>query len=241
MILITVCARKGSQGLPGKNERPFMSGGSPLARAMDFSFRLQRELDHHSGEMVEVVLSTDIQIPEADVPTFWFRERPEELRGPLVHKWHVLRDMVSWYEEHSLQEVDCVLDLDVTRPIRYVDDCVDLMGLFQEWRPDVAMTVARAKKHPAFDLWEGETADPYLRLYDSDGGWAGARQELSPVWQWGGEWVIDADYLKECHPGAVFSGKVLGHEVTRETSFDVDDELDWVVLEAVGRYLEGRE
>lgn len=241
MILISVCARKGSKGLPGKNEKPFMNGPSPLARAMDFAFAVQRELDHHRGEWAEVICSTDIELPEVPgSPHFHWRHRPPELAGDRVHKWMVLRDLVAWYEESTGQEADCVLDLDVTRPIRYVDDVVDLVSLFLKEQPDLAMTICPAKKHPAFDLWEVDRLGS-LRLCRT-GGWMAARQELSPVYQWGGEWVIDTLYLRDTGPGKVFTeGKIVGWDVDRATSFDVDDELDWTILEAVGFHVEGRQ
>lgn len=234
MVLATVCARKGSEGVRGKNVRPIAGGDSLLARTMQFASALVR------AEIVgSVVVSTDIEIPEPDFG-FWLRKRPEPLRGGDVSKWLVLRDAIEWFEEGGTNPpVSAVLDLDVTRPIRLVPDCEALLDLFRRKHPALALTVSESSKSPYFDLWE-PTFPRYPEAHPNEAGpltlskgdyWAPSRQSVPTAYVWAGEWVIDRDYLFETDPSQVFGGTALGYIVPRAFSYDVDDELDWTILE----------
>lgn len=114
--LCTICARYGSKRLPGKNVRDWF--GVPLIRhtvkqAFEYGF------DH-------IVVSSDHQsiLNAANVPKENRHFRPEYLATDLAEKIAVLQNIAKNYN------VDIIIDLAVTSPLRTVDDIKKAMELF---------------------------------------------------------------------------------------------------------------
>ncbi len=125
-ILITICARGGSKGIPGKNIR--MVGGRPL---LAYSADIAKKFASEWG--ADVVLSTDSEeirtIGKAE-GIFAEYERPEHLANDTIGKVEAIKDVVEYMERHLKKNYDVIIDLDVTSPIRTVADiekCVEIL------------------------------------------------------------------------------------------------------------------
>ncbi|RYE58036.1 MAG: acylneuraminate cytidylyltransferase family protein, partial [Sphingobacteriales bacterium] len=119
-ILITICARGGSKGIPGKNIRKI--NGAPL---IHYSISTAIKFKNSVPDDVDIALSTDS--PEIkDVSRFAGLEsdyiRPEHLSTDTAGKVDAIFDVRNFYEAHYKKTYDLILDLDVSSPLRNVDD-----------------------------------------------------------------------------------------------------------------------
>ena len=123
-ILITICARGGSKGIPGKNIKSV--GGRPL---LDYTAAVALAYARKHG--AEILLSTDSDEirrvgAESGVPTDY--QRPDFLANDTCGKPDAIKDALTYAENHYGKRYDMVIDLDVTSPIRTLGDieaCVD--------------------------------------------------------------------------------------------------------------------
>ena len=110
-ILITICARGGSKGIPGKNIK--MINGRPLiAYTIDTAQKLAKVLD------VDIALSSEDEGIIACASGFDLHteyRRPAELATDHAGKLDVIRDVMNYEEALRNCAYDYVIDLDVTR------------------------------------------------------------------------------------------------------------------------------
>lgn len=213
MILGVVCARKGSQGLPGKNLRRL--GGVPL-----IELAIRKAWD---AGCYDVVVCTDYTAADFDPGSAVILPRPDHLTGPLVSKWDVWRHVAE-----RVPNAAVIVDVDVTRPLSTADTVRDCIQAVQYGSP-AAIAVACSNKHPAFDIvnvFSGE-AWPYAA------GDLVARQQLAPTYQHAGCYAFLRPALLS--RSGIFDGPLAAVHSPRRASFDIDDELDWQIVEALHR------
>lgn len=125
-ILITICARGGSKGIPGKNIKEV--GGRPL---IAFTVKVAEEFAvKHSAD---IILSSDseeiLNIGEKLGLTSDYI-RPDYLANDSCGKPDAIKDALLFAENSYNKKYDYVIDLDVTSPIRTVNDiecCLDIL------------------------------------------------------------------------------------------------------------------
>ena len=131
-ILITICARGGSKGIPGKNikvinEKPLIYYTLKTANAFK---------EKHKGK-VDIVLSTDSeQIKEVVERQGLYIEtdytRPEALATDTAGKLGVIVDVKNFMEQKHHKKYDYVLDMDVTAPLRSIEDLEKALALLEQ-------------------------------------------------------------------------------------------------------------
>ena len=219
MILGVVCARAGSKGLPGKNTR--LMRGKPL---------LNWSIDHalETPEIGAVVVTADFPL---DTKYHAYNiGRPPELAGDDISKWDVWKWVAEYWEGQG-KHIDAICDLDPTQPLRTVED---VSGSIACWRPGaVVAAVAETNLSPYYDVlerfpWEGGIG-PMMYRISKGGGTYMCRQELPACYVQSGIYVIGRHELRTRKH--LFDGYVLGYEMPRERSFDINDETDWRVVE----------
>lgn len=152
-ILITICARGGSKGIPGKNIKPIK--GIPL---IAYSIRTAKKFAEHLENDTQIGLSTDsMDIKNICVnygldTEYW---RKKELATDSIGKIDVIRDILEWYEQTNHTKYDYILDLDVTSPLRTVSDLNNALSIIQS-DPEALnlFSVSSAKKNPYFNMVE---------------------------------------------------------------------------------------
>lgn len=152
-ILITICARGGSQGVPGKNIQ--VIGGLPLiawsiAAANRFAAR-------HAAD---IQLSTDSEGIAAVAAAHGLHSdyrRPADLAGPAAGKVAAIRHALHFAEQNNARRYDYVLDLDVSSPLRTQADLESAFALIQQ-KPDalVLFSVNPAHRNPYFNMVEDD-------------------------------------------------------------------------------------
>ena len=220
MNIITICARGGSAGVPGKNIRPLC--GKPL-----IGWTIEQAFA--SGVADEVFVSTDsVEIANvarsfgATVPYL----RPAELATSTAGKIPVIRHLVDWVEAHQGQ-VETVVDLDPTSPLRDVSDiqtCFDMLDA----DTDVVITGYEADKNPYFNMVELKPNGFYERVCQPGNEVLG-RQSAPKVFAMNAS--IYVWYGRSLSSSLWASPKIRLHVMPRERSIDIDHPIDFDLVE----------
>lgn len=230
-ILITICARGGSKGIIGKNIR--MLNGKPLIyytvkTALEFSEKFK---------CVKIVLSTDdeeiLNIVEGfnvNVDTSYIR--PDHLASDTAGKLDAIKDVLKYFEDKNSVKYDYVIDLDVTSPLRTVEDiriAFDL--LLKDPNAFNIFSVSTANRNPYFNMVEkGE--DGYYKT--SKSGSFLTRQTAPKVYEMNASFYIYASsYFCNGFEGAI-TDKSLVYEVPH-LCFDLDHIFDFEFIEFLVR------
>lgn len=222
MIIGHIGARKGSQGVVGKNFRPIC--GKPLIDwSLDQLFSAPRVDAVIVSTDDEAILAHAVARGAADIGL-----RPLELATATAGKWGV------W--QHSLAEaearfgpVDAFLDLDCTSPLREPDDIDRALALFEAERPDMVMSCCPARKNPYFNLVEPDETGA-LHVSKPLPGGVVARQQAPVVYEHAAStYVVAPDYLRRA--SSLFDGRVIPYLMPAERCIDIDDEFDFRVVE----------
>jgi CMP-N,N'-diacetyllegionaminic acid synthase len=150
--LITICARGGSKGIPGKNIR--IINGKPL---LHYTINVAKEFQQLYND-VEIILSTDsVEISKVarDYGLFESYIRPASLSGDNAGKIETIKDVLLWQESEKNRRYDFILDLDVTSPLR---NLADLQNAFSVLLANAEalniFSVSLANRNPYFNMVE---------------------------------------------------------------------------------------
>jgi len=117
-ILITICARGGSKGIPGKNIR--LINGKPL---IAYSIEVAQQFAAlHNADITLSTDDTDIRQTAAQFQLTTSYNRPDTLATDTAGKQETILDILQYEEQQRNKTYDFVLDLDVTSPLRNLDD-----------------------------------------------------------------------------------------------------------------------
>jgi N-acylneuraminate cytidylyltransferase/CMP-N,N'-diacetyllegionaminic acid synthase len=222
-VLATICARGGSKGLAGKNIRPLL--GKPLLAYTIECARACSEVGH-------IVISTDSdQI--ASVAEMWgmpvpFR-RPQEYATDSAAKIDSIRHATLFVEDHENFYPDIVVDLDVGVPLRSPEDitaCIDVLA--KDPGLDGAITLSESDRNPYFNMVEFE--GDRVRLVKQPATAVVCRQDAPPVYNFTPAVfaVRRSSLMSVVH---LHDGNWSGSIMPRERSVDIDNELDFLLVE----------
>lgn len=224
MTIATICARGGSQGVPGKNIRPLL--GQPL-----IVHTIQQAISHL--EIDRVFVSTDsvdiaavARSAGAEVPFI----RPSELSGHSAPKHPVIEHLVDWVAEH-VGPVSRIVDLDPTSPLRNASDisaCLDLLDA----NTDVVITGYEAEKNPYFNMVELSGDHGCVQVVKTLPADVTSRQQAPRVY------AMNASiYCWHYHSLALglWQGRARLHVMPRVRSVDIDELIDFQLVELLMR------
>lgn len=157
-LLITLCARGGSKGIPGKNIRPL--NGKPL-----IGYSIETAQRFGKSFNADIALSTDDdQIREA-ASAFGIKsiyQRPVHLATDTAGKIETIENLLLYEEKTRNKKYDYILDLDVTSPLRTVED---LQQAFHTISNDPQafnlFSVNHAARNPYFNMVEQQPSGYY--------------------------------------------------------------------------------
>lgn len=222
-LIATICARGGSKGLPGKNIRDL--GGKPLiAHTIEQALAVE-EIDHVFVSTDDPRIAEVARAAGAEVPFL----RPAELAGDGAPKLAVIRHLVEQVEI-GLGEVSRVVDLDPTSPLRSLDDiraCLRLLDV----DTDVVITGYEAEKNPYFNMVERKPDGNIGLVAQMPGGVVG-RQAAPKVWSMNASIYV---WHRHTLGDSLWDGRVRLHVMPRERSVDIDEPLDFRIVEMLMR------
>jgi len=229
--ICSVCARGGSKGVPNKNLTPI--NGIPL---IAHSIVQARE----SKLFEAVVCSSDSQ-EILDVAAKYgatlLVKRPSDLALDHSPKIPAIHHCTLETEKYLGSEVDFVLDLDATAPIRDVNHIKEVHHLCQLEGVTNVITGVSARKSPYFNLVEADFSDDahlIPRLSKSLSSPISRRQDSPKCFDMNASiYAWQRDYLLKT--SSLFGPGTRLYEMPEYTAFDIDTELD---LEIVSMLME---
>lgn len=222
-LLVTVCARGGSKGIPGKNIKDV--AGKPLLAytagiAVEFAKRHGADLGFStdSDEIREVGGALGLPVDYV---------RPDYLANDVVGKPEAIRDVMFFNERKYGKRYDYVVDLDVTSPIRTMEDIEKCLHTIVA-NPDAltVFSVNPCARNPYFCQVE-EGKDGYCHLV-KEGNFT-TRQGSPKVYDLNGSiYVYSRRALDMEHPRAI-TPRSLIYEMPH-ICFDLDEPSDYDYL-----------
>ena len=203
-----------------ENIRPLL--GKPL-----IAYTIQHALDHplidrvfvstDSADIAEVALAAGAEVPFL---------RPSTLAANSSPKHPVVEHLVDWVVT-NVGQVERIVDLDPTSPLRDVSDITSCLDLLDE-NTDVVFTCYMADKNPYFNMAELRADDEYVQLVKSLPVGVTSRQEAPKV------------AFHECFNlllalpltglGSFGIGNARVHAMPRDRSIDIDEEIDFKIV-----------
>lgn len=224
-ILITICARGGSKGIPNKNIRPL--AGKPLIAHTIEQAKKWKRAD-------KIVVSTDS--PEiaavardfgADVPFM----RPASLATDTSGKLDAIRHAAMESERIYQCAFDLVVDLDATAPLRTVDDLEKCYELFEREKPTTIVSIVCAYKNPYFNMLELNEKG-YATVCKKPAANIYCRQDTPMVYTMNSSiYFYNRDYLMDEKNRSPLSDKTAIYEMGEISGVDVDREIDFRFIE----------
>ena len=236
-ILFTLCGRAGSKGVKGKNARDFLN--IPLVWYSMANICLYME-KYAGNDDIKIVLNTDSEPLKdlvrrvKDVPVTIIH-REESLAGDKVPKVAVILDCLNKAEEAFAQKFDMVVDLDITSPLRTVQDVKNAIDRKKQRNDvDVVYSVAPSRRNPYFNMVKEENGF-FCKAVPSN---FTTRQE-APVF-----YDMNAS-IYAYSPGALrnkahstFFNSGCDAVVMKDTGIlDIDSEEDYELMQVVAKYL----
>jgi CMP-N-acetylneuraminic acid synthetase len=150
-ILITICARGGSKGIPGKNIKKI--NGIPL---IAYTIDTAKAFSQKHNTIISI--STDDLEIKQTAENFGIKSnyiRPEYLATDSAGKIDVIRDLINYEEKKSGIKFDIILDLDVTSPLRTIDDLESAYSSFMIDEEALTLfSVNPSNRSPYFNMVE---------------------------------------------------------------------------------------
>jgi len=220
-IIASVCARGGSKGVYKKNIRQ-LAGKPLIAHTIETALKC-KDIDR-------VIVSSDdheiIKISEeygAEAPFI----RPKELAEDTSPKWPVFQHLVKYLEDNKGENVDILVDLDPTSPLRKVQDIENCIDMLKNSEADIIVTVQKSRKNPYFNMVE--QCGEYVSLVKKNINPVTRRQEAPAVYSMNASiYAVWRDFLFS--HDSIFDGKVKAY-VMSELAIDIDSEIDFQFIE----------
>ena len=226
-ILITICARGGSKGIPGKNIK-VISGKSLIAYSIDLANQLQNKWN------VKVALSTDdteIKNVASIYGLYTDYLRPNYLATDQSGKMDVIIDVLKYEEVLNNLTYDFVLDLDVTSPLRNADDIeksFEMMIANKEAKN--LFSVNHASRNPYFNMVEENKNGFYSLIKTNPDGSTLTRQAAPKVYDLNASFYWYRRSFFDNNPKTAISSNSLIY-IMNHICFDLDHPVDFLFME----------
>jgi CMP-N,N'-diacetyllegionaminic acid synthase len=225
-ILITLCARGGSKGIPGKNIR--LLANRPL---IDYSIKVaQKFAESNNGT---VCLSTDDQqIKEvaASCGLITSYTRPDYLASDSAGKVDTIKDIVFFEEKRQNKKFDFILDLDVTSPLRTLTDLEEAFINFISNEDALTLfSVNNANRNPYFNMVE-QKENGYYYLVKQLQNVTLTRQSAPKVFELNASFYFYRRAFFEHNFKSIFTEKSMVYTMPH-LCFDLDHPIDFDFME----------
>lgn len=222
-ILITICGRGGSKGIPGKNTK--LINGKPLiAYTIGTATKFAKLHEAH------IALSTDSEEIKHVAAEFGLKTdyvRPAEMATDQAGKLPVIKDVLEYNERVNNTSYDFVLDMDITSPLRTVDDLSAAFNLLLKNKEAVNLfSVNKAHRNPYFNMVE-EQPDGFFNLVKT--GNFKTRQSAPKVYDLNASFYFYRRSFFENYNNTAITDKSIVYE-TPHICFDLDEPIDFDFL-----------
>lgn len=217
-VLAIIPARGGSKGLPGKNTRDLL--GKPL-----IAWTIEAALGCNSID--RLIVSTEDQEIAKTAEQFG-------AEVPFVRPMELAQDDTPGIEPilHAIKELpeyDYVLMLQPTSPLRTREDISGIIDFAKDRNAQSVVSVTEAQVHPYW-IYSKNLASELEAFVEHK--FVPCRQSLPEAYSLNGAmYMARTDWLRaKC---ALVTEKTLAYIMPKERSYDIDDFIDWMVVERI--------
>ncbi len=226
-ILITLCARGGSKGIPQKNIK--LLNGIPL---IEYSFRIaQNIVSIYNDSIIE--LSTDdedILSTAKKIGLTTNYRRPEYLATDSAGKVDAIKDLLKFSESEYQTKFDFILDLDVSSPLRTTKDILEAFSIIKQNSDALTLfSVNKANKNPYFNMVE-KSDDGFYQLSKRLATTTLSRQTAPNVYELNASFYIYNRKYFDLNLNGVITNKSLIYNMNH-ICFDLDHLIDFEFME----------
>ena len=145
-ILCTICMRSGSKGLKNKNLK--LINNKPL-----MYYTINNAIKSKLFENIIVSTNSKKILKKAKYygADAWFI-RPKKLSLDKSPKVPVIKHALFEAEKYYNKKFEIIIDLDVTSPLRKVEDILNAYRYFIGKKADILVTGCKSKKNPYFNM-----------------------------------------------------------------------------------------
>lgn len=230
-VLALIPARGGSKGLPRKNIR-ILNGkplvGWPIAAAKGSKYVDRVIVSTDDKEIARAAVEQGAEVPFL---------RPAELAADKAHRTDVIKHAIEFCRQQS-QEYDYLVFLEPTSPLtesKDVDSALEMLNSKMEIADSIVGVAKAESAHPAFTVIVNKQGlmQPYS---GQEFGEALRRQDITDAYFFEGTLYIskvDSFLEKE-----FYHKRTLAYIVPKWKSFEIDDIVDFVCIEAIMKNLD---
>jgi len=223
--ICTICARGGSKGVPGKNIR-YLAGKPLIAHTL--------EQVVSSGLFDVIAVSSDssaiLYTAEKSGASYTVL-RPEHLATDTAAKLPVIKHCVESVEALHGSVFDICVDLDVTSPLRDVQDIVNVVLMVESQGKSNVITATPSRRSPYFNMVElGSNGAP--KLVKELSSRLVRRQDAPQCYDMNASiyaWKRDALFNRD----GLFHEDTGLYVMPEERSLDIDSDLDFFLVECI--------
>ena len=222
-ILCTICARKGSKGLKGKNYLTLL--GKPLIKHTI-------EQANKSKLFTKIVVSSDSKkiINTSKKETDYAISRSKKLSNDHSSKVDAIKDALIRAEKHFKLRFDIVVDLDVTSPLRSKNDIKNALDLFIKKEPGNLVSGYKARRNPYFN--QVMYKNSYLDVVCNSKKKIVRRQSAPQIYDLNASiYIWNRNSLLSSIK--TINKKTILFEMPYSRSIDIDDELDFMIVKCI--------
>lgn len=225
-ILLTICARGGSKGIPLKNIK-LLAGRPLLNYTVDIAIQFKNKfantdiaLSSDSQEIIELAKLAGLEVPYI---------RPDYLASDKAGKISAIKDILLYFEKLKETKYEFILDLDVTSPLRNLEDLSQAFSVIHENKSaNNLFSVSPANRNPYFNMVE-QGADGYFHPCKKPAGDILSRQSAPKVYDLNASFYFYRRNFFDLGFQSVMTEKTLIFEVPH-ICFDLDDPIDFEFL-----------
>lgn len=236
-LLFTICGRAGSKGVANKNIRNLL--GAPLVYYTLAAYELYKIKYGSAYERIDMAINTDSdilveQVKKTGVDHIYIK-RKDELSGDSVSKPSVIRDTILETEKLVKENYDIIVDLDLTSPIRTIDDINKIiLALKENEDTDISFTMTHSRRSPYFNQVFKKNDEFYSTIIKSD---FVTRQEAPTCYDMNASiYGYRREYILNKMTRSVFDGNAMGVLVKDTAVLDIDNEEDLELMSVLAVY-----
>ena len=224
--LITICARGGSKGIKGKNSK--VINGRPL---IYYSINIAKKfLNNFNGF---IGLSTDSQEIKSIAENYGINTayiRPSRLSTDSAGKIDTIKHLIDFEEGAGKTKFDYILDLDVSSPLRTINDLKKAASLLEKDKKALNIfSVNNCHRNPYFNQVE-KGKDGYYHLIKKTDKPILSRQSAPKVYDLNASFYFFRREFFEMNYRNAYTEKSLIY-MMEHICFDLDEPLDFEFME----------
>ena len=223
-ILITLCARGGSKGIPGKNIR--LIGGQPL-----IAYSIKHAKEFSNLYETDIALSTDsheIKKVAENWGIYTEYVRPNEFASDAAGKIETILHILEYEEMVRNKKYDFIFDLDISSPLRCLEDLkFAFLKILSNKEAFNIFSVNKANRNPYFNMVEQQTNGYFSLVKKGD---FLTRQSAPIVYELNASFYIFRRSFFDSKCKSTISDKSLIYEMPH-ICFDLDHKVDFDFME----------